>query len=130
MKSEIRERVYYKYNGRCAYCGEILPDKWHVDHLEPLRRNKYYNKNTRKWETGICLNPEAEREDNYMPSCPSCNINKHSDTLEEFRANIQGYLNSLIIRNVNYQVARRYGLVRETNNDVVFYFEKHKPIGE
>ncbi|MFA6876128.1 MAG: HNH endonuclease signature motif containing protein [Parabacteroides sp.] len=124
MKEATRKRVFNKFNGKCAYCGCELPDKWHVDHLEPIRRNKWYNKKTQKWETGICLNPEAEREDNYMPSCPSCNINKHSNTLEQFRSNIQGYLASLNIRNVQYQVAKRYGLVRETNNEVIFYFER------
>ncbi len=126
LTKQQREAIYYKYNGRCAYCGDILPDKWHIDHLQPIKRTHVWDKARAVWRVSGCDHPELDTFDNYMPSCPSCNINKHSDTLEQFRTNIKGYLNSLIIRNVNYQVARRYGLVKETNNDVIFYFEKHE----
>ena len=33
-----RASVWAKYDGCCAYCGCALPDRWHVDHLKPVRR--------------------------------------------------------------------------------------------
>ena len=41
MKKEIRENIYNKYNGHCAYCGrEIAYKDMQVDHL----------KSTGKWD--------------------------------------------------------------------------------
>lgn len=36
-----RQQVYDKYNGRCAYTGKPLDDKWQVDHIEPKTRFKH-----------------------------------------------------------------------------------------
>lgn len=71
-------------------------------------------------------NPKANHIDNYMPSCPSCNINKHGDTIEGFRESIKGYLRSLNLRIVQYKMVKKYGLVLETEDEVVFHFEKVK----
>ena len=109
-----REIIYNKYDGRCAYCGCKLEKGWHVDELKPVRRNI----------DGTCMHPERFNIDNQMPSCPSCNINKHSMSLEKFRNLIKGFMNHLNNVNTQYKVAKRYGLVNETNIEVVFYFEK------
>ncbi len=38
MTKQIREQVYQKYNGRCAYCGhEIAIKDMQVDHIIPKR---------------------------------------------------------------------------------------------
>jgi hypothetical protein len=155
MKKAERQKVYEKYGGRCAYCGCQLEKGWHVDHLEACRRLMkwvrpgYFHKDTGErinskiripehelheyyaWRPGkwVCVgysNPDANHIDNYMPSCPSCNINKHGDTLEQFRKNIAGYLRSLNLRMVQYKMAKRYGLVEETGKPVVFYFESYQ----
>jgi 5-methylcytosine-specific restriction endonuclease McrA len=81
-----------------------------------------------KWKEGRYVtigyaNPDAHHIDNYMPSCPPCNINKHGDTIEQFREAISGYLHSLNLRMVQYKMVKKYGLVEETNKPVVFYFE-------
>jgi len=34
-----RQKVYDKFNGRCAYCGCELKAGFHIDHIEPIRRN-------------------------------------------------------------------------------------------
>lgn len=60
------------------------------------------------------------------PSCASCNINKHSESLESFRAAIKGYMNHLNEINTQFKIAKRYGLVTENNIDVKFYFETLK----
>lgn len=32
ISKKIRDKVYHKYNGLCAYTGKPLDDKWQVDH--------------------------------------------------------------------------------------------------
>jgi 5-methylcytosine-specific restriction endonuclease McrA len=112
-KKEKREFLFKKYNGHCAYCGDLLQKGWHVDELLPIRRNG----------DGTCLYPERLNLDNQMPSCPSCNINKHSMPLESFRDLIAGFVKHLTEVSVQYKVAKRYGLVKEIDKKVVFYFE-------
>ena len=43
-KKEKREFIFNKFGGKCAYCGCDLQKGWHVDELEPIRRNYKYNK--------------------------------------------------------------------------------------
>lgn len=115
ISKRVREQIYNKYGGRCAYCGYKLGEKWHIDHLEPLRRDL---------TTGLPLHPERERFDNYMPACISCNINKHSLSLEEFRSLISGFISSLNNNSTQYKIAKRYGLVKENEDlKVRFHFE-------
>ena len=151
MTKSDREAVRMKYNNRCAYCGCELVKGWHVDELLPVRRNyKWVNghyalpdgtpvrSNSFTEEEGIdrgikwveskqvpdgCMHPERLHIDNQMPACASCNINKHSMSLEEFRAMITGFINSLNQYNTQYKIAKRYGLIQETIKPVVFYFE-------
>jgi hypothetical protein len=131
MNKSDRLKVFNKYGGRCAYCGCELPVKgWHLDHMEPIGRRWKYKTlpNGLATYTRVpngCDFPERDHIDNAMPSCAKCNINKHGDTVEQFRANIAKYLESLNKRMVQYQMAKKYGLVKETGNYVVFYFERH-----
>ncbi len=127
MTKKDREIIFNKYNGHCAYCGVILQKGWHVDELLPVRRNmKWNNDRTRFVHDGTYEHPERLNIDNQMPSCPSCNINKHSMSLEEFRSLIAGFMKHLNEINTQYKIAKRYGLVQETNAKVIFYFECFK----
>jgi 5-methylcytosine-specific restriction endonuclease McrA len=103
------------FEGRCAYCGCNLSKGWHVDHVKPIRRS------TRK--PGQCRYPQREVVENYMPACASCNINKHQMSIEHFRALVGGFLKHLNERNTQYKIAKRFGLVQETNIEVKFFFE-------
>jgi 5-methylcytosine-specific restriction endonuclease McrA len=114
MNLKIRAIVFNKYNGKCAYCGCELVKGWHVDHIEPIVRN---------WNDGTSSNPHNENLQNYNPSCASCNIQKNSFSLEEFRQNIKQFVNSLNQYSTQYKFAKKYGLVIETDIDVKFYFE-------
>ena len=126
MAQKNRELIFNKYNGRCAYCGCELQKGWHVDELLPVRRNFKWNAAKTKYVyDGTCEHPERLHIDNQMPSCPSCNINKHSMSLEDFRNLIKGFIISLNRDSTQYKIAKRYGLVFEiTEPEVVFYFEK------
>jgi hypothetical protein len=108
-----REQVYNKYGRKCAYCGHLLGKKWHVDHLLPVVR-----------EDGIMKYPERDCLSNKMPACISCNINKHSMSLEDFRDSIKNYMVHLNTVSTQYKIAKRYGLVEEVDIPVKFYFEK------
>lgn len=126
ISKKERQLVFDKYDGHCAYCGCRLEKGWHVDHVEACRREYDFVPNEKgQWVTRFTgySNPDANHIDNYMPSCPSCNINKHGDTIEQFRQAIIGYLRSLNLRMVQYKMVKKYGLVTETEKPVIFYFE-------
>jgi 5-methylcytosine-specific restriction endonuclease McrA len=124
MKKEIRRIVFDKYGGKCAYCGCDLVKGWHVDHIEPIVRDSKWNKEKGRFnQIGTCSQPENENLENYNPSCASCNVQKNSFTIEQFRKNISQFVNSLNSYSTQYKFAKRYGLVIETKMDVMFYFE-------
>ncbi len=110
-----RSALKQKYGGKCAYCGCELGDRWHADHIEPIVRD---------WINGGCLRPENNHIDNFNPSCASCNIVKSSASLDSFRRTIQGFIKSLNRDSTQYKFAKRYGLIKETETEVKFYFEK------
>ena len=114
-----REILFQKYDGKCTYCGCDLVKGWHVDHIEPIIRNPMDAKE--------CAKPHLDVIENMTPSCASCNINKHSMTIEQFRSLITGFVRSLNLRSVQYKFAKKYGLVEETEKKVVFYFETITP---
>lgn len=58
-----------------------------------------------------------------MPACASCNINKHSMSVEEFRKLVGGFITSLNRDSTQYKIAKRYGFIVEIEKPVVFYFE-------
>ena len=120
-----REIIFNKYGGKCSYCGDPLQKGWHVDELLPVKRNHKYDKDKQKfvWD-GTYEHPERLNINNQMPSCPSCNINKHSGSIEEFRSLITGFMKHLNEINTQYKIAKRYGLVKEEINPIVFYFEQ------
>ena len=115
-----RAAIHDKFGGRCAYCGEDLPEKWHVDHLVPIVRN--WGKFSKERP---CEKPENDNLANMMPACPACNISKHSYTLEFWREMIAGHIKSLNLYHPIYRLAKSYGLVVETGNEVEFFFEKN-----
>lgn len=126
MKKEDRQLVFDKYGGRCAYCGCELQKGWHVDEIEPVRRNKVWNHEKMRYELdkeNPYTHPERLCIDNQNPACASCNINKHSDSIENFRMLIQGFKKHLNELNTQYKISKRYGLVVETDKPVIFYFE-------
>lgn len=116
MKATKQQRTLLreKYGDKCVYCGCDLPDRWHVDHIEPIVRN---------WWDGTCENPHRHTIENLNPSCPSCNIVKSSMSLESFRRVIGGFITSLNRDSTPYKFAKKYGLVEERVIEVKFWFE-------
>ena len=80
LSPKVREAVYYKYDGHCAYCGKKLNTKeFQVDHLIPVQRERF----------GKYTEDQLERFDNYMPTCRRCNHYKRAHSLETFRRYIE-----------------------------------------
>lgn len=125
LNKKEREILYKKYDGRCAYCGNTLQKGWHADHIEAIVRDFKYNKEKSRFETtSTCRKPENEKLENYNPACASCNIQKNSFTIEEFRYNIKKFVASLNKNSTQYKFAKRYGLIQENDIPVTFYFER------
>lgn len=127
LNKKEREILYKKYDGRCAYCGNTLQKGWHADHIKPIVRDFKYNREKCRYQTtGTFQKPENEKLENYNPSCASCNIQKNSFTIEEFRYNIKKFVVSLNKNSTQYKFAKRYGLIQENDIPVTFYFEMVK----
>ncbi len=111
MKQELRERVYQKFGGHCAYCGRIIPySDMQVDHMKPHR--------------GSIPKARSDKFENLMPSCHRCNHYKRAWRLEDFRRLIKG-LSEKIQRTYLAKVAVDYGIIQFKPFDGVFYFEKY-----
>lgn len=113
IPKNIRELVYSKYNGHCAYCGcELQYKDMQVDHIESV------------YWAEIQKRPINDTLDNYMPSCRACNYYKATSTIEQFRANLQDMLMRNVRRPFDYRLAVKYGLVKEDVKPIKFYFEE------
>lgn len=124
--NKARQAIWDKSGGKCWYCGCDLPEKgWHADHFEPVTRKLKYVPGVGVRATGDCYHPENDNEENKVPSCASCNIQKHSMPLETFRQSIQQFVYSLNNYHNQYKFAKKFGLIQETNEPVLFWFEKN-----
>jgi hypothetical protein len=108
------------FGGRCAYCGRNLPEKWHVDHVEPVIRapveGSYRN-------GSYLLRPERERADNYMPACPPCNIDKSSMSVETWRKWLR-VRQEAIAKTPGFRLLAAHGLIQAISKDIRFHFEE------
>ena len=111
ISKKVREAVYQKYGGRCAYCGQIIEYKdMQVDHFKPLRA----------WEQN---NKDANDISNLMPACRMCNHYKRANSLEVFRRYISEIPRKL--RNdYIYKIGVAYGNVIENEKSIEFFFER------
>lgn len=100
-----RQLVKDKCNGRCAYCGTLLGDRFHVDHAKSFYRGG-----------GCDLS-------NLLPACFSCNNYKLTYDIEEFRLLISRQHELALRNSVNYRTLFRFGLVAVKQEPVLFYFE-------
>jgi len=67
---------------------------------------------------------DLDTMDNYLPSCCSCNIYKHTYRLEKFRHAIERMPDVLQRDAATFRHAVRFGMVEIKQHPVVFYFEQ------
>lgn len=107
----VRETVYNKCNGHCAYCGIDIDIKtMQIDHIHPKvygGSNYYYNLN---------------------PSCKYCNNYKCFYGISQLRKALNTMFNErleyLFKSKTKMQVAINFGIVKPQKWDGLFYFEK------
>lgn len=78
LPAGVRDQVYDKYGGRCAYSGTQLKEDWQVDHLVPLVAFR------RGYATG-----DPNHIDNLVPTQAIINHYKRSLSVESFRKRIK-----------------------------------------
>jgi len=108
-----RKLVYDKLNGYCAYCGERIKFKdMQVDHIIPKAR----------FHVGhFCYHVDSIQ--NLNPACRICNNWKSVHMVDEFRHEISQQVIRLRKYSAQFRLAERYGLIRNTKEPVIFYFE-------
>ena len=115
LSPKVREAVYYKYDGHCAYCGKKLtPKEFQVDHLIPKQRERF----------GKYTTEQIECFENYVSSCRVCNNYKRSHSLETFRRYIEEIPMKLERDSCIYRIGKKYGLIEEHPRKIEFYFEQ------
>ena len=113
IAKKLREQVYQKYNGHCAYCGcELEIKDMQVDHVLSVARAKWIKDEL-----------DLNNIDNLMPSCRSCNYYKDTCSIETFRKNLSTLMER-VRKQYIFRLAEKYGMVQEMNWDGKFYFEK------
>ena len=124
----LRNKVYKKFNGKCAYSGTHLEDDWQVDHLIPKRHFKD------KVLKGV------DDIENLVPAQKIINHYKRGESLEEFRDWKLGKLHERLkklpknpkaaksIRRKEYllEVASYFGITEDKPFNGVFYLDKFK----
>ena len=118
MNKKLKERVFNKCDGHCAYCGKQLTIKtMQVDHFHP------------KLHADLCPIP-IDDYCNLLPACRSCNFYKNAMNLRMFRKRVFTVMERLR-KSFIYRVAIDYGFVVETENngDERFYFERNRKQG-
>jgi hypothetical protein len=115
IPKKVREAVYNKYDGHCAYCSKKIEYKdMQVDHLIPVQRERF-KKYTEE---------ELECFENYMPACRRCNHYKRAHSLETFRKMIEEIPTKLYRDSYIYKVGLDYNLVKAHEHKIKFYFEQ------
>ena len=111
----MRERVFNRFGGRCAYCGNPMEYKsMQVDHYLPQCKERFYANRFKK---------DVHAEANLMPACRRCNHYKRARTPKQFRdlmATLHERIESLYIM----KVAIDFGIAVVRPFDGRFYFEK------
>lgn len=125
MKKELREKIYNKYQGHCAYCGdEITYKQMQVDHIFPQAKNHWIKgREVMQQHTNTPIPKDIDDFDNLNPACRKCNLWKGVFSIELFRSEILDQVKRANNYSANYRMAKKYGLITETAMPVVFYFE-------
>jgi 5-methylcytosine-specific restriction endonuclease McrA len=120
IKKEIRQKVWKKYDGHCAYCGAVIEYKqMQVDHIEPK-----WHAMTEEQCIKAGLKKGADCLENYNPACVRCNRWKGTMSIELFRSEIQKQTERLRRDSNQYRMAMDFGMILEDNKPITFYFER------
>lgn len=117
MTKKLRDEVKKKFGGRCAYCG-VLAGSLQIDHIVPIYRDRYVGYLAKHAVKAL------ETIDTLNPSCRRCNIYKSVLSLEDFRIEVSRQVERARRYSLNFRMAEDFGLIKETGDPVVFFFER------
>lgn len=124
ISKELRQQVYDKYNGHCAYCGkEITLKEMQVDHATAYAESLYGSQEDRDKVGQMITDGSINSIDNLMPSCRSCNFYKGGCNIEVFRKSIKNTLEHTCRSSFQVRLAMQYGIMTYKEWDGKFYFE-------
>lgn len=113
ISKKLRQSVYEKYDGHCAYCGcKLEPKDMQVDHILSVARSQWMKEEV-----------DLNNIDNLMPSCRACNYYKATYTIDGFRKHLMDLMERVKVPFI-YRLAEKYNMVEEKVWDGKFYFEK------
>jgi hypothetical protein len=78
MTKHVRDKIYAKYKGKCAYSGTDLEANWTIDHVIPKSLYK------------ACGMDGVDNIDNLMPCQDVINVFKSDMTVLEFKQLLSG----------------------------------------
>jgi hypothetical protein len=110
MTKYERESIRVMFGGRCAYCGNLLGNTFHVDHVTPMFRGR-----------GVA--EERDKSAVKYPSCCRCNLWKKTFSVEQFRQEIMAQPARLLRDSAAFRLASDLGMVEVHYQKPVFYFE-------
>ena len=114
-KKEQKLAVFNKYNGHCAYCGQAIKlNGFEIDHIEALYRNDEWG--------------GSDTFENMNPACRKCNRSKSTFTIEKWRKQLYHKVTMLNRDSAVYNMAKRFGLVKETDAVIQFYYERFEKL--
>ena len=124
MKKKVRQSVFEKHNGLCAYTGKPLGDDWQVDHVNSKHLCNYFGSD------------DVNNMENLLPACGIVNHYKRAFDLERFRTYMMTFHLRLAKlpkttrrpktqRRVEYmmKVAELFGITPDKPFSGKFYFE-------
>jgi 5-methylcytosine-specific restriction endonuclease McrA len=117
ISKKLRERIYNRFDGHCAYCGRSIEYKgMQIDHYYPQCREKFYLRRCRI---------DVHAESNLMPTCRRCNHYKRARTPKQFKE-LMKTLHERLEAIYILKVAVDFGMATILPFDGLFYFEKRK----
>lgn len=115
IPKQIREQVFWKYSGHCAYCGcELEYKDMQVDHIESV------------YVSALRGRPQNDDISNLMPACRACNFYKSSNDIEGLRRQIYNWLEQTCRSSFQVILAMKYGILEYKPWNRKFYFEMLK----
>ena len=129
LSKKQREELRMKFGGKCAYCGCELADKWHADHITPVRRTiveKIENGRARLTTSMEGIDPALDVVENLFPACVQCNLLKGSSSVDGFRKNLSRQVGRAIEYSNHFRTALRFEQVQITQSPIVFWFERYQ----
>lgn len=127
ISKKMRQLVYEKYNGHCAYCGkEIEMKDMQVDHVVAVAKYIYGSEEERAMAEAMHQDGSINGIDNLMPACRSCNFYKSDCSLDTFRWQLSEVLDHTCRDSFQVRLAMQYGMLEYHPWDGKFYFEKQE----